>query len=103
MVLAIGLFLFLAPRLAVPSHDPSSGHFQVGERLTYALSWGIISAGTAVLEVAERQTVGGRPVVKLVNNARSNEFISDFYPLTYRVDSMMDVDADNPHRNLFKR
>jgi len=63
-VLAIGLFLFLAPRLAVPSHDPPSGHFKVGERLTYSLSWGIIAAGNAVLEVAERQTLGGRPVVK---------------------------------------
>ena len=102
-VLAIGLLVFLAPRLAVPSHDPSSGHFQVGERLTYALSWGIISAGNAVLEVAERQTMAGRPVVKLVHTARSNEFISAFYPVNNRVESLLDEEAGYPHHLLFKR
>src|SRR5437870_8923590 len=102
-VLAIGLFLFLAPRLAVPSHDPPSGHFKVGERLTYALNWGIIAAGTAVMEVAERQTLGGRPVVKLVHTARSNEFISAFYPVNNRVESLLDEEAGYPHHLLFKR
>src|SRR5439155_8363202 len=101
MVLAIGLLVFLAPRLAVPSHDPSSGHFQVGERLTYALSWGIISAGNAVLEVSERQTVGGRPVVKLVHTARSNDFISAFYSVNNRVESLLDVVAGYSPRLLF--
>ena len=63
-VLAIGLFVFLTPHLAVPSHGPPSAHFKVGERLTYALNWGIIAAGTAVMEVAERQTLD--PVVDAV-------------------------------------
>ena len=47
-------------------------HFKVGERLTYKLSWGIVSAGTAVLEVTERQSLSGRSVVRLVHTARSN-------------------------------
>jgi len=102
-VLAIGLLVFLAPRLAVPSHGPPSAHFKVGERLTYALSWGIISAGNAVLEVAERQTMAGRPVVKLVHTARSNEFISAFYPVNNRVESLLDEEAGYPHHLLFKR
>src|SRR3989442_7222608 len=102
-VLAIGFFLFLAPRLAVPSHGPPSAHFKVGERLTYALNWGIVSAGNAVLEVAERQTLAGRPVVKLVHTARSNEFISAFYPVNNRVESLLDEEAGYPHRVFFKR
>jgi len=102
-VLAIGLFVFLAPSLAVPSHSPPSAHFKVGERLTYALSWGIVAAGTAVIEVAERQTLAGRPVVKLVHTARSNEFISVFYPVNNRVESLLDEEAGYPHRLLFKR
>src|SRR5437016_14673407 len=97
MVLAIGLFLFLAPRLAVPSHDPSSGHFQVGERLTYALSWGIISAGNAVLEVAERQTMAGRPGVKLGHTARSNESTSAFYPAEHRAACMRGTRSGHAH------
>ena len=39
------LLVFLAPQLAAPLHDPASAHFKVGERLTYALKWGVISAG----------------------------------------------------------
>ena len=103
MVLAIGLFVFLAPRLAVPSHGSPSAHFKVGERLTYTLNWGVISAGNAVLEIAERQTLAGRSVVKLVHTARSNEFISTFYPVNNRVESLLDEEAGYPHRLLFKR
>src|SRR5712692_11425470 len=102
-VLAIGLLLFLAPRLAVPSHGPPSAHFKVGERLTYALNWGIIAAGTAVMEVVERQTLDGRPVVKLVHTAKSNEFVSAFYPVNNRVESLLDEEGAYPHHLLFKR
>ncbi len=97
------LFVFLAPCLAVPAHGPPAVHFKVGERLTYALSWGIIGAGTAVLEIAERQTLADRPVVKLVHTARSNEFISAFYPVNNRVESLLDEEAGYPHHLLFKR
>jgi uncharacterized protein DUF3108 len=103
MVLAIGLLVFFAPQLADPSHDPASVHFKVGERLTYSLSWGVISAGSAVLEIADRQTRAGRPVVKLVHTARSNEFISVFYPVNNRVESLLDEEAGYPHHLLFKR
>jgi len=97
------LLVFLQPPVAAPSHDPASAHFKVGERLTYALKWGVISAGTAMLEVSERQTMAGRPVVKLVHTARSNEFISAFYPVNNRVESLLDEEAGYPRRLLFKR
>src|SRR5207247_9448777 len=73
------LLVLLAPQLAASSDGPASVHFKVGERLTYSLRWGIIAAGTAVMEVAERQTMAGRPVVKLVHTARCNAFISALY------------------------
>jgi hypothetical protein len=97
------LLVFLMPHLAASSDGPASVHFKVGERLTYSLRWGIIAAGTAVMEVAERQTLAGRPVVKLVHTARSNEFISAFYPVNNRVESLLDEEAGYPHRLLFKR
>jgi hypothetical protein len=102
-VLAISLLVFLLPRPAAPSHGPSSAHFKVGERLTYALRWGVITAGTAIMEVAERQTLAGRPVVKLVHTARSNEFISVFYPVNNHVESLLDEEAGYPYHLLFKR
>ena len=91
-----------APLWAGP---PPAGnvHFKVGERLTYALSWGIIAAGTAVLEVAERQSLSGRSVVKLIHTAKSNEFVSAFYPVNNRVESLLDEEASYPHRLIFKR
>src|SRR2546422_11446746 len=55
------------------------------------------------MEVAERQTLAGRPVVKLVHTARSNEFISTFYPVNNRVESLLDEEAGYPHHLLFKR
>src|SRR5437879_2075361 len=97
------LLVFLAPHLAASSDGPASVHFKVGERLTYSLRWGIIAAGAAVMEVAERQTLAGRPVVKLVHTARSNEFISAFYPVNNRVESLLDEEAGYPHHLLFKR
>jgi len=77
--------------------------FTVGERLTYALSWGIVPAGTAVLEVAERQNFQGRPAVKVIHTARSNEFISVFYPVNNRVESLLDEEAHYSHWLLFNR
>lgn len=82
---------------------PTVTHFKVGEKLTYALSWGIIAAGTAVLEIKERQTLAGRSVVKLIHTAKSNEFVSAFYPVNNRVESLLDEEAAYPHRLLFNR
>jgi len=86
----------------VPATVPPSP-YQVGERLTYDLSWGIVSAGTAVLEVAERQAFAGRPVVKALHTARSNEFLSVFYPVSNRVETLLDEAAHIPHHLLFQR
>jgi hypothetical protein len=99
--LVAGSFVLLQPHAADPSSAPV--HFKVGERLTYGLSWGVIAAGTAVLEVTERQSLSGRSVVKLIHTARSNEFVSVFYPVNNRVESLMDEEAAYPHQLLFKR
>ena len=95
----------VAPSNATGDGPPATtiAHFKVGERLTYALSWGIIAAGTAVLEVAERQSLSGRSVVKLIHTAKSNEFVSAFYPVNNRVESFLDEEASYPHRLIFKR
>ena len=91
-----------APLWAGPP-PASNVHFKVGEKLTYGLSWGIITAGTAVLEVAERRSLSGRSVVKLIHTARSNEFVSAFYPVNNRVESLLDEEAAYPHHLLFNR
>jgi hypothetical protein len=103
IALAAGLSVWLAWSSPAALGAPTPTHFKVGERLTYGLSWGVIAAGTAVLEVAERQSLSGRSVVKLIHTARSNEFVSVFYPVNNRVESLMDEEAAYPHQLLFKR
>jgi len=78
-------------------------HVHIGERLTYTLSWGKIPAGTAVLEVAGRQILSGRSLVKLLHTARSNDFVSIFYPVNNRVESFLDEAVMLPARLSFKR
>ncbi len=97
--LAAGVLVLAAPCLA----DPTLAPFTVGERLTYDLRWGVISAGTAVMEVAERQTVGVRSVLKVVHTAQSNDFISVFYPVNNRVESLLDEQGNYSTRLFFKR
>ena len=103
IALAAGFSVWLAGPPPTTMAVPTATHFKVGEKLTYGLSWGIVAAGTAVLEVAERQSLSGRSVVKLVHTARSNEFVSAFYPVNNRVESLLDEEAAHPHHLLFKR
>jgi hypothetical protein len=89
--------------VADTASPPGRVPFPVGERLTYSLSWGKIAAGTAVLEVAARQNLGERPVLQLLHTARSNEFISVFYPVNNRVESLVDEELMLPYRLIFNR
>lgn len=103
IALAAGFSVWLAWSSPAAMGASEATHFKVGERLTYGLSWGIITAGTAVLEVAERRSLSGRSVVKLVHTARSNEFVSAFYPVNNRVESLLDEESSYPHHLVFKR
>ena len=56
---------------AEASDHPSARSFQVGEQLTYEISWLNITAGTAVMAVSDAGTDGDRPLAKLVTTAQS--------------------------------
>ncbi|MBI4401951.1 MAG: DUF3108 domain-containing protein, partial [Nitrospirae bacterium] len=98
--------LFPLAELAQPSSVPSlstARSFMVGERFTYALSWLAIRAGTAVLEVAESPTVHDRKTFRLLTTATSSPFVTRFYPLDNRVESLIDAETLVPQRMLFRR
>jgi len=63
------------------------------ERLEYSLSWGIIPVGTAVQEIVEE---GGAR--KLLSLAKSNDWLSSFYPVEDRTESLLDRNGDPPGR-----
>lgn len=74
-----------------------------GERLTYALTWLNIRAGTAVLEVAGAAPVQGRAALRLLTTAVSSPLVTKFYPVDNRVESLVDAEKLLPHRMRFRR
>jgi hypothetical protein len=77
--------------------------FMPGERLTYALTWLNIRAGTAVLEVAGAAPVQGRAALRLLTTAVSSPLVTKFYPVDNRVDSLVDAEKLIPYRMVFRR
>ncbi len=65
--------------------------FGVGERLEFSVGYGVIKAGTAVMEIAEIVKLDGRKCFHIVSTARSNKFFSVFFKVDDRVESFMDV------------
>jgi hypothetical protein len=65
--------------------------FGVGEKLTFEVKYGFISAGTAEMEVARLVEYQERPCYQIVTRARSNSFFSSFYKVEDRVESIMDA------------
>lgn len=86
-------------------HDnsPSARYFQVGEQLTYDISWLNITAGTAVMAVNDAGMDRGRPLAKLITTALSRPAITKFFPVDNRVESIVDPATLLPEYLRFKR
>ena len=72
------------PERVVPS-------FFFGERLVYDISWAGLRVGEAVLQSESGEPFNGRDVFRLVSTAKSNKFLSYFYPVNDRVESIIDA------------
>jgi hypothetical protein len=84
--------------------DPSSARsFQVGEQLTYEISWLNITAGTAVMAVSDAGMDGERSLAKLITTAQSKPVITKFFPVDNRVESIVDPATLLPEHLTFKR
>lgn len=89
---------------SVASGDLSSVRsFQVGEQLTYEISWLNITAGTAVMSVTAAGSDGARPLAKLITTAQSRPAITRFFPVDNRVESLLDPATLLPEHLIFKR
>ena len=64
--------------------------FQAGERLKFSVQYAGISAGSAYLEVPQVIDVNGSEAYTLVARAESNAFISRFYKVRNRIESVWD-------------
>ncbi len=65
--------------------------FDVGERITYQLKWGVIPAGQVVLEVLPYTTIDGQPARHFRMTTRSSGFIDTFYKVRGIVDGCTDL------------
>jgi hypothetical protein len=83
--------VFVAVLLAAGG-DTSAGDvpFKAGERLTFAIRYGIIKAGTATMEVADKTACEGGECFHIISEARSTMPFSLFYEVKDRVESLMD-------------
>ncbi len=65
--------------------------FGVGEKLTFDIRYGFISAGSATMEVVRLIEYQERPCYQIVTRAISNSFFSSFYRVEDRVESILDA------------
>ncbi|RNC68355.1 MAG: DUF3108 domain-containing protein [Desulfuromonadales bacterium] len=79
IVFAAVVFVWLFPLMALAGRVP--------EKLVYELSWTGISVGTATQEISDE---GGKRTI--VSTARSNDWLSVFFPVEDRIESDYDRD-----------
>ncbi len=65
--------------------------FGVGEKLTFDIGYGFITAGTGTLEVVGLVEFENRPCYQIITRAYSSSFFSSFYKVDDRVESIMDA------------
>ena len=77
--------------------DNPNTAFKVGEVLTYRLHYGIMDAGTAILEVKpEVMDISGRKVYHVVGNGFSKGTFDWFFKVRDRYETFIDKDAMVP-------
>lgn len=72
--------------------------FTVGEKLTFAVQYGNITAGYATMSLTEVLAEAGRPVYHLVAEAKTHPFFDKIFSVNDRIESFIDVDYLFPWR-----
>lgn len=79
--------------LAAAGAVPAAAGPRIPEKLTYHLSWTGIAVGTAEQEILDRGDA-----VRIVSSARSNGWLSTFFPVDDRTESILDKVGPFPGR-----
>jgi hypothetical protein len=72
-----------------------------GEKLTYEIKWGLITAAEAVLEVDSSKTIEGVQSLHFKLTVKTSPFVDLFYKVRDRLESF--VDAEMTHSVLYKK
>ncbi len=87
-----------APRIA--QAEPAPAPFEVGERLTYEIYYGLARAGTATLTVQDVVEVNSRPTYRLVMTVKSTPLFSKLLDVDDRIESYVDTEKFIPWKFL---
>jgi hypothetical protein len=80
------------PAAAQGPRPPSNVAFGPGEKLTFSVQYGLISAGEAILEIDPNIKIRSeRPTYHIVSQAASNSTFSTVFRVRDRVESYMDT------------
>jgi hypothetical protein len=77
---------------------PNNRAFTTGEKLTFAVQYGSITAGYATLSIPEVVVESGRPVYHIVAEAKTHPFFEKIFKVQDRIESFIDVDYLFPWR-----
>lgn len=103
MITVVALAPYSAGSIDAESLGEAKRPFQVGERLTYEVSWLNLPAVIAVMEVARVDGPKNQAAAKLVGTAQSTPIITRFFPVDNRVESELDLDTLTPEHMTFRR
>jgi len=81
-----------------PSGEVAVPPFGVGERLSFEIKYGFVSAGTATLGIPEIVTEGGYECYRIVSLAESNPFFAAFFTVRDVAESFLDTRELVPRR-----
>ncbi len=77
------------PDVPLPADALPLPHFP--EKLTFDVTWGVLSVGQATLGVDKVVEFNGRPAYHIFSEARSNGFSDAFYPVRDRNEAWLDA------------
>ncbi len=72
--------------------------FTVGEKLTFDVKYGFVTAGTAVMQVPQYKKISGRKVYRVSFEVNSIPTFDPFYKVRDRYESYLDVEGLFPWR-----
>ncbi len=76
----------------------SNNAFAVGERLTFDINYGFITAGQAVMTIPDYKYVNGRQTYEINTYAVSTETMDNVFKVRDKYATYLDVDGIYPHR-----
>ena len=87
-----------APLPAGALRQQPNNAFSVGERLTFDISYGFITAGQAVMTIPDYKYVNGRQTYEVNTYAISSETMDNIFRVRDKYSTYLDVDGIYPHR-----